>query len=325
MTERQHIGVLCAGHPAQRQMAQQAAAAVLTTLATMGHRATALYVDRDLDLLLRQTRIDVAFLATGGRYGGDGCVQGMLETMGIPYTGSSLLACSLASNRAKAKETLRLYNLPVAPAYVLTEEGRDQMREVHSTFGFPVMVRPLGSGSGFATQPLIAHDDLELEQAALEASRTHDDVLVERSIEGHRMAVAVLDGLALGFGDIDTGRATAESSFAAQLSSVRRHSLLRLGALSSEALGCEGAVLVELVVSERANEVVVDVDPAPMLAPSALFPRIAKRAGLSFAEVCEDLLQGARLRAHGHRRNRRAANVGFLGAERRAGLESLAH
>ena len=90
-------------------------------------------------------------------------------------------------------------------------------------------------------------------------------------------------------------------------------------------LGCEGAACIELVVSERLNEVVTEVDTNPLLSPTAPLARIAHIGGLSFAELVCDILGGARLRAHGYRQNRRAVQVTFDGHDRRATASSAAH
>src|SRR5689334_9568677 len=141
------IGVLLGGFSAERDQSVRAGEAVIAVLRDAGHDAIPLFVDRDIDLALRQSRIDTAFLALRGRYGGDGCVQGLLELLGIPYTGSGVLASGLAMNRAKTKEVLRLHNLPTAPGYVLQAESAESISDAHGSFGFPVIVRPVGIAS----------------------------------------------------------------------------------------------------------------------------------------------------------------------------------
>src|SRR5690606_662162 len=91
--------------------------------------------------------IDVAFLALHGRGGEDGCLQGMLEWMGIPYTGSGVLASALAMDKVKAKEMFRLHNVPTPPYYVVSAHEIDGLEEHHGSFGFPVIVKPRGEGS----------------------------------------------------------------------------------------------------------------------------------------------------------------------------------
>jgi D-alanine-D-alanine ligase len=321
------IGVLLGGLSAERDLSVRAGEAVLSVLREGGHDATALFVDRDIDLALRQAHVDVAFLALRGRYGGDGCLQGLLELLGIPYTGSGVLASGLAMNRAKTKEVLRLHNLPTAPGYTVCADKAENLAETHGTFGFPVVVRPVGIASPLG--PTVAHDELELESALEDAFRLDDEALVERQIDGRRICVGVLDGEALGAIEVPTPGLRplrlAGSAPSSKISGARYRSLLRLATSAYESLGCEGAACVELVVSERLNEVVVDVDTNPLLAPTAPLARVAQMSGITYAELVYDILGGARLRAHGHRQNRRAVQVSFDGHDRRATSASAAH
>jgi D-alanine-D-alanine ligase len=334
MTGNRKIGVLLGGLSAERDVSIRSGEAILTALAERGHDACAVFVDRDVDLVLRQTRIDVAFVAVHGRYGEDGCIQGLLELLGIPYTGSGVLASALAMNKAKAKEVFRLHNLPTAPGYVVQADSGEDVIENHGSFGFPVVVKPAGEGSSLGIR--IARDELELESAVEDALRFDDDVLVERFIEGREISVGVLDGKPLGaveiapkhgFYDFHNKYTVGRTDYhlPARLSPERYRSVLRLATLAHEALGCEGATRVDLVVSERGNEVVLEVNTLPGMTPTSLLPRIAHGAGLSFEDLVEEMLKGARLRAHGHRRDRRAVQQPLQGPERRAGFLSDAH
>jgi D-alanine-D-alanine ligase len=327
MQGSKRIGVLLGGLSTERDLSVRAGEAVLSVLRESGHDATALFVDRDIDLALRQEHIDVAFLALRGRYGGDGCLQGLLELLGIPYTGSGVLASGLAMNRAKTKEVLRLHNLPTAPGYTIGAEKTEALTEAHGSFGFPVVVRPVGIAS--PAGPTVARDELELESALEDAFRLDDEALVERLIDGRRVCVGVLEGEALGAIEVPAPGPRpvrlAGNSTPSKLSPARYRSLLTLASSAYEALGCEGAACVELVVSERLNEVVVDVDTNPLLAPTAPLARIAQMSGMTYSELVYDILGGARLRAHGHRQNRRAVQLSFDGPDRRATSASAAH
>jgi D-alanine-D-alanine ligase len=331
---KQRIGVLLDGLSRHREASVRAGEAILSVLGDAGHDARPVFVDRDLDVALRQGRFDLAFLATRGRYGGDGCLQGLLELLRIPYTGSGVLASALAMNQAKAREILRLHNLPTAPAYVVRADAGRASQDAHGAFGFPVTVAP--AGTGLCVGSCVARDELELEAALDEAFRFGDEVLVERFVDGRVVAVGVLDGAPLGAADLgpvvdhlDIGIAPVvdrgEAGGRTRLSPARYRSLLRMAQLTCEALGVEGPALVEMVVSERLNEVVRGVETSPSLAPQGLFARIADGAGLGFAGLVEEVLAGARLRAHGRRRERRATQVGFDGPERRDGLSALPH
>src|SRR5690349_21874816 len=124
------IGVLMGGMSSEREVSLRSGEAVLNALRERGFRAEPIYVDRELDLVLRQTSIDVAFIALHGRYGEDGCVQGLLETMGIPYTGSDVLASALAMHKVKAKELFRLHNLPTPAYHVVSRPEGEELIDV---------------------------------------------------------------------------------------------------------------------------------------------------------------------------------------------------
>jgi D-alanine-D-alanine ligase len=329
---KQRIAVLLDGFGAHRAepvtMSSGPAAAILAALTESGHEARPLLVDRDLDLSLRQGRYEVAFLATRGRYLSDGCLQGLLEVLGIAYTGSGVLASALATNQARSRDVLRLANLPTAPAYLHRADSDRSPLEHHGSFGFPVVVSPAGSGLGSGAT--LASDELELEAAVEDALGCSDEVLVERFVDGRVAVVALLEGTPLGVldrGPIENYLAgdEPEGRWRGKLTAPRQRALMRVGELAGEAIGVEGPALVEMVVSERFNEVVVGVDAAPLLLPTSPFGRLAAAAGLPFGELCEEILRGARLRAHGCRRERRTSRTTFEGPERRSSLVALTH
>jgi D-alanine-D-alanine ligase len=322
------IGVLCGGLSAEREVSLRTGEAICATLVDLGYDAQRLFVDRDLDLALRQARIDVAFLALHGRYGEDGCVQGLLELMGIPYTGSDVLSSALAMNKHKAKEIFRLHNLPTPPYYVLANDGAEPVREAHGAFGFPAVVKPSGEGSSVGVS--IVHDEQEFEAACESAFRFDDEVLVERFIEGKEVSVAILNDRALGaieiapksgFYDYGSKYTAGRSEYhmPARLSPERYRGVLTQALMAHRALGCAGATRVDMIVSDRGNEYILEVNTIPGMTPTSLLPKIAHHAGLSFGQLCEEMLGGARLAAHGHgRRDRRMEQRPFAGPERRA-------
>src|SRR5262249_61103088 len=126
-----------------------------------GVDAIPVYVGRDLDVAVRQSNIDVAFIALHGRWGEDGCVQGLLEMLGIPYTGSDVLASALAMHKGKAKELFRLHNLPTPAYYTLTAADAADLASVHGDFGFPCVVKPIREGSSVGVAIVKALDELE--------------------------------------------------------------------------------------------------------------------------------------------------------------------
>jgi len=325
----QRVGVLLDGSSRQRELSLRSAEAIIAALEASGHRAHPVFVDRELDLALRQEPLDVAFLATRGRYASDGCVQGLLEMLGVAYTGSGVLASALAMNRAQTKEVLRLHNLPTAPAYVIHADSNQSVLEHHGSFGFPVAVSP--ADIGLHVGSAIASDELELEAAVEDAFRFGDEVIVERFVDGRIVAVAVLDGAPLGAVDLGPAdrrgsrREGPDGKLKARFAAARHRALLRTAELACQAVGIEGAALVEIVMSDRLNEVVRGIDPTPVLAPSSLFGRLAASAGIAFDDLVLEVLKGARVRAHGRRRERRTLHAIIDGPERRGGLSPLTH
>jgi D-alanine-D-alanine ligase len=328
---KSRVGVLVGGAGAEHQLSMRAGESVSAVLGGGGHDVETIFVDRDADLVLRQARIDVAFLALRGRYSGDGCLQGLLELRGIPYTGPGLLSSALASNRARLLDALRLNNLPTAAGYGIDVAATANVVEAHDQFGFPVWVHPVGAPPGLGVS--LARDELELEAAVEQAARFSDRVSVERFVDGRVFQIATLHGRALGL--LDVGAAdrapgglderTREAPGRARLTSVRQRSLLRLAELACEAIGAEGPALVEMVLSDRFNEVVRRLDVSPLLLPDALYPRMAEAAGLGYPELVGEVLASARLHAHGTRTDRRALDVRFEGPERRIGAPPSAH
>ncbi|MGZ3430032.1 MAG: D-alanine--D-alanine ligase [Polyangia bacterium] len=323
------IGVLMGGLSSERDQSLRTGEAVHGALVERGFDAVKVFVDSDLDLVLRAERVDVAFLALHGRYGEDGCVQGLLELFGIPYTGSSVLSSALAMDKLKSKELFRLHNLPT-PAYYVHVRGEGAPGEQHGSFGFPAVVKPRAEGSSLGVRRVEEVD--ELENAVEEALRFDDHVLVERFVDGMEVHVAMLGGRPLGAVEVD--RAGRMFDYAARhqssamplyvpprLSPERLRGALTLALRATRALECTGLCEVDLVVSERGNEQVLEVDTLPSLAPHSLAPKIAHAAGLSFEELVEAVLNEARLhtarRPSGTRRLRLDERF-YAGPERRA-------
>jgi len=331
------IGVLMGGMSSERQVSLESGQAVVSALVARGYDAHHVFVDRDLDLVLRHEGIQVAFVALHGRYGEDGCVQGMLEMLGIPYTGSDVLASALAMNKLRTKQMLRLSNLPTAPSYAAPSDLEpDDILARHGDFGYPVVVKPVCEGSSVGVS--CVRDPDELVAAFEEASRFDAQLLIERHVEGQEVSVAVLGDRPLGAVEIETRRAfydyaakyrsRGETSYILppRLSPERYRGVLHQAAMAHRALGCAGATRVDLIVSPTGNEVILEVNTLPGMTRQSLLPKIAEAAGLSFEDLAEGILLGARLHAAGAgRRERRIVQRAFEGEDRRSSGAPEAH
>lgn len=327
------IGVLLGGLSSEREVSLRTGEAVLAALTQRGHDAIPIYVDRDIDVALRQEKIDVAFIALHGRWGEDGCIQGLLETLGIPYTGSDVLASALAMHKGKAKELFRLHNLPTPAYYSLTAADAVDLEGVHGDFGFPCVVKPIREGSSVGVT--ICATPAELAPAVERALCFDDEILVERFIIGKEVSVAIVDDRAIGAVEIAPRagfydyankytKGATEYFVPPRLSPERYRGVLAQALRAHTALGCRGATRVDMMVSDSGNEFILEVNTVPGLTPTSLLPKIADVAGISFGELCEMMLAGATLATRRGTGERRVLQRAFVGDDRRelqAGLE----
>jgi len=320
------IGVLLGGASSEREVSLKTGEAVLAALRDRGHDVVPIYVDRDVDVALRQEKIEVAFVALHGRWGEDGCVQGLLEMLGIPYTGSDVMSSALAMHKSKAKELFRLHNLPTPAYYTLCASDAMDLAGVHGDFGFPCVVKPVHEGSSVGVT--ICHGFGELGPAVERALCFDDEVLVERFIAGKEVSVAIVDDRAIGAVEIAPRegfydysnkytRGATDYFVPPRISPERYRGVLAQALRAHEALGCSGATRVDMMVSDSGNEFILEVNTVPGLTPTSLLPKIADHAGISFGELCEIMLAGATLATRRGRGERRILQRPYVGDDRR--------
>jgi len=272
--------------------------AVLHALIASGHDVVPVVLDPGSDpvAVLGGAGIDVAFLALDPRSGSDACVRSVLEWLGIPYTGSSPLATALAADKLKAKELFRLHNVPTPPYYVVeVGQGGADLADIHGSFGFPVMVKARRSSAGVSA--VKASNLLEL-AAALERLFARDDAaLVERYIAGRELRVGLLGRRVLGVLELapeHNGTSGSRALMPARLGGARQAGVLNLGERAASALDTDGAVCVDLLVTEGQNEYVLGVDALPALEPGQPLPLLGEAAGYDLSALCEAVLSRAR-------------------------------
>ena len=307
--EKQRVGVLMGGLSAEREVSLRTGQGVADALESKGHDVVRIAfgpTTRGVDELVRDAEIDIAFIALHGRGGEDGCIQGLLELMQIPYTGSSVLASALAMDKLKAKEMFRLHNVPTPPYYVVTRADLADLEEVHASFGFPVIVKPRGEGSSVG---LAKATNLSELAEAIEAALEHDEcALVERFVKATEVHVGVLDGRVLGAIEVvpKSGLYDYAAKYTAgateyfcppRIAPTRARGVMNLAERAARALGCAGAARVDVLVTEGENEYVLEVNTLPGMTATSLLPKIAASAGIDYPALCELILSGAKLHA----------------------------
>jgi D-alanine-D-alanine ligase len=305
--KKPRVGVIMGGTSGEREVSLRSGAAIARALVLRGHDVVLIDIAEggDPGLAIRRSGIDLAFLALHGRLGEDGCVQGLCELYGIPYTGSSVLGSALAMDKVKSKELFRLHNLPTPPYYTMSNaDDMADLEEIHGSFGFPVVVKPRGEGSSLGVSK--AGSMLELAQALSSALKLDDVAIVERFVAGKEVQVGILNGRVLGAIEIVPSKGMydyeakytpgmSEYFMPARLPPTRYRGVLNLAERAADALGCTGGVRVDLLVTEGQNEYVLEVNTLPGMTETSLLPKIAAAAGYDFPSLCEAILDAARL------------------------------
>jgi len=297
------IAVLMGGLSAEREVSLKSGAAVHQALLAQGYQAIAIDVGRDLAAVLVQEKIEAAFIALHGRYGEDGCVQGLLELLGIPYTGSGVLASALAMHKLYSKQTFTSAGILTAPFHHFRRG--EQVRIADLSFGLPLVVKPVQEGSSVGVS--IVRMESQLEEALHSAFLHDSEILVEQYIKGQEVQVGILNDRPIGaieivpkgeFYDFEAKYTDgmAEHIFPARLEAGIYEKALQIGIASHLALGCSGYSRVDLLITESGECYVLEVNTLPGMTALSLLPEIAaKGAGLPFPVLVEQIIESAAL------------------------------
>lgn len=297
------IGVLLGGLSEEREVSLKSGTAVHEALVAKGYNATAIDVGRDISLVLAREQIDVAFIALHGRYGEDGTIQGLLELMGVPYTGSGVLASALALNKIYAKAAFQAAGLKVAP-YTVLRKG-ESLDTDSMAFPLPVVVKPCQEGSSVGVSIVKAPEKIG---PALELAFAYDrEILVEQFIEAREIQIGILADCALGaieiiprneFYDFDAKYTPgmAEHIYPARLPEELYGHALHTGLAAHRALGCSDYSRVDLLVTESGECYVLEVNTLPGMTATSLLPEIAQGSGIGFEELVEKIVLSSSLK-----------------------------
>ncbi|MFZ3209349.1 MAG: D-alanine--D-alanine ligase [Geobacteraceae bacterium] len=294
------IGVLMGGLSAEREVSMKSGAAVQRALLAHGYNAVAVDMDRNLALSLAREQVDIVFNCLHGRYGEDGAVQGTLEVMGIPYTGSGILASAMAMNKIFSKQLFQSSGLMVPPYLVLQRGGKLGLSTLE--FSLPVVVKPSQEGSSVGVS--IVRSDSELSSAMELAFCYDDDILVEQFITGREIQVGILEDQAIGaieivprneFYDFEAKYTDgmAEHIMPAPLPPDIYRKVNEAGEKAHRLLGCRGYSRVDFLVTEEGDCYILEVNALPGMTALSLLPEIAAAAGIGFEELVERILATA--------------------------------
>ncbi|GAB4236170.1 MAG: D-alanine--D-alanine ligase [Methyloligellaceae bacterium] len=301
----EHVAVLLGGLSAEREVSLNSGKACADALEGEGYRVTRIDVGPDLAEQLAKIRPDVCFNALHGRWGEDGCVQGLLEMMQIPYTHSGVLASALAMNKAQTKTVLRAAGVPVAEHRIVS---RLEAAESH-VMDPPYVIKPVAEGSSVGIF-IVGEDqphpprDLAADDWAL-----GEDVMVERFIPGKELTCAVAGDEVFGVIDIIPAEGLAfydyEAKYApggskhvlpAEISPNVYQLVQKLAVTAHKALGCRGISRTDFrydVESGDETLVCLEVNTQPGMTETSLVPELAAHAGWPFGELVRWIVEDA--------------------------------
>ena len=298
------IAVVMGGLSAEREVSLNTGAGVLAALLERGRDAVG--VDwkpgTSLPALLAESGAAVVWNALHGTYGEDGAVQGLCACMGIACTGSGILASALAMDKVASKRIFESHGVPTPRWRLLAHEPGDDDATL-ADFGLPMVIKPGNEGSSVGVS--IVEDATEIPGALALARQYHGPVLVEEYIAGTEVFVGILDGTVLG--SVEVRPATKFYDYEAKYKRTDTKYLLppelppdvlrrcEQHALEAYlALDCAGHSRPDLRIDEAGNVFVLEVNTLPGMTKTSLLPKIAAKAGMSYAELCERILASAR-------------------------------
>ncbi|WP_447977849.1 D-alanine--D-alanine ligase [Candidatus Nitrospira bockiana] len=299
------IGVLMGGRSAERDISLRTGRAVHQALLRKGYDAVALDADERVVEQLHEHKVELVFLALHGPGGEDGAIQGLLETLGIPYTGSGIRASAIAMHKGVTKTLLQWAHIPV-PGGLVVVRDRPLPKRVPAHLALPLVVKPASQGSTIGVT-IVRKPSQWME--ALERALEHDtDAIVETYIPGREVTVSVLSGTVLpaveilapgGFYDFSAKYQKGQTEYRcpAPLASPLVRRLADWARRSYELIGCEGAARVDFRITPRGKPYVLEINTTPGMTETSLLPMAAARAGMDYDTLTERILASALSRA----------------------------
>lgn len=292
------IGVLMGGLSSERRISEKSGKAVCQALVDGGWNAIPISVGRDLPEQLAGEKIDVAWIALHGRFGEDGCVQGLLEVLGIPYTGSGVRASAIAMDKIATKHALLGVEHIQLARDVVVRRGDD----IPTHLPFPLVVKPSVGGSTVGIT--LAKDPEALSVGIKQALLFHHEVLIEECIVGDEITVAVLNQRPYpviriiphsGFFDFEAKYTDGMTHYEvpAQIDSGIASHAQNAAVAAYDRLGCRGLVRADFMVDKVRGPIFLEINTLPGMTATSLSPMAVGESGMSFQALVESILNGA--------------------------------
>lgn len=298
------IAVLMGGRSREREISLKSGRAMEASLHRQGCTVVAIDLDEAVADRLRQEKIELVVNALHGRGGEDGTIQGLLEILGIPYTGSGVLASAIGMNKVMTKRLLEAQGLPTPRYSVVRSAGRPAPvpRDFPAGFEGPLVVKPSSEGSTIGVT--IVRDRGAVEAAIREAFRYSEEVLVESYIDGHEVTAGILNETPLplieivpkgAFYDYQAKYEKEMTDYIvpARFSPEATDRVQTLALETHRIIGCRGCSRVDFRVDRRGRPFVLEINTVPGMTETSLLPKAAAAAGISYDELVAKIVQSA--------------------------------
>ena len=300
--KKEKIAVLLGGTSAEREVSLQSGKAVLEALLNQGYNAHPIDPKEYPVANLKNDGFDRVFNILHGRGGEDGTMQGLLEQIGLPYTGCGVMASALTMDKMRTKMLWKAFGLPVAEMEVVTRETFNNLNseEVVARLGLPLMVKPSLEGSSVG---LTKVKTVEALKSAVEFALKFDNtILIEEWLAGDELTVPVLDGKVLPairivpegeFYDYQAKYISDNTQYfcPAGLTPEREQELVLLVKRAYDAVGCRGWSRIDVMCDSQDNFRLVEVNTNPGMTSHSLFPKSAATVGISFEQLVVKILE----------------------------------
>jgi D-alanine-D-alanine ligase len=315
LVTKKRVGVLMGGTSSERDISMRSGLAIYQTLMELGYDTVAVDVGKDIANVLRKDKVKIAFMALHGGMGENGAVQGLLEVMGITYTGSGILASALAMDKETSKKIFSYHGLPVAPSIVLKKEkgAKNKNRgEADITgafrfpdfptppFGPPWVIKPASEGSSIGVE--IIKEESGLVPCLEKAFSLGKRVIIEQFIKGKELHIGVLGGRVLGGVEVKPSlefynyeakytSGLTEYIIPPEIDEGTYEKVKEMAFTAHHALGCSGASRVDFMLDEGGSPYILEVNTLPGMTTTSLLPKIAISSGLSFKDLIEEMIK----------------------------------
>ncbi len=288
------------GFSEEREISLKTGNAVVEALNEKGYEVKPVVAGRDVWEKLKESELDVAFIALHGPMGEDGAIQGLLEWMGVPYAGTGILGNALALNKTISKQLFKNHDIPTPDFKPIFKKDPNALEKTKKDLKLPVVVKPASQGSTIGLS--IVRLEEELEEALELAFQYDEEIVVEDFIEGALLAVGVVGETTLpiveirpksGLYDYEAKYTKGKTDYLVPAPlALEQQKLCKSIALNAHnALRCRGFSRVDLIINSEGNPTVLEVNTIPGLTETSLLPMAAKQAGMEFGDLLETILE----------------------------------